>query len=402
MTTYAMTGATGLVGSNLVLEILKANINALDSTRILVVGRGGSSGIHHRVAAQIRKTGWQYLMPRYDDELVQRACAVLEPIEFDITGESAVLGAAATELMSNTTIDQFYHVAALTDLRHQSHVEERLRKTNVTGTRNVLKLVTATPGRVKQFAFVSSAYVCGKTVGRIAPDYTNAEQEFRNPYERTKLESEVLARRSCREHGIACKIFRPSTIGGRLMEPPIGHVTKCDVYLGWLYFFLRLKSKMLNTTAWEQICTTPVNIPIRIHGNVNVGLNIVAADVCAKAMYRIMEQDGESRSYHLVSERDMGVEAVLTHMLNAANVTGWSIVSKRPDSALTSHERIYYGSVGDIYTPYIIHDRNMEFDCRQTLAAWNGSGAPMVSVDSIATFGKLVQYGIDKKFDMVS
>ncbi len=399
MKTFAVTGATGLLGSNLVLHILKEHLDALDGIRIFVIGRGGSLEVHQRVAAQIRKTGWPALMAARDEALLDRACAVLAPIELDVTDDRAALSPTAAAAIGPGGVDELYHIAALTDFRRQSHVEERLRQTNVGGTRNVLRLVDAIPGGVRKLAFVGSAYACGKTVGSIAPDYTNIEQEFRNPYERSKLESEVLARRSCQERSIPCKVFRPSTIGGRLLAPPIGHVTKCDVYLGWLYFFLRLKSKILNTSNWAEICATPVEIPIRIQANLEVGLNIVGADVAAAAMYSAMQEDDVSRSYHLVSERDLPVGPMLDHMLTAAGVTGWSIVRQRPQSEINRFERIYYASVGDIYTPYVIHERNMDFEHSATIRAWNGHG-PLVSVDTVGTFAKLVRYAFDKKFDM--
>ena len=399
MKTFAVTGATGLLGSNLVLHILKEHLDALDGIRIFVIGRGGSLEVHQRVAAQIRKTGWPALMAARDEALLDRACAVLAPIELDVTDDRAALSPTAAAAIGPGGVDELYHIAALTDFRRQSHVEERLRQTNVGGTRNVLRLVDAIPGGVRKLAFVGSAYACGKTVGSIAPDYTNIEQEFRNPYERSKLESEVLARRFCQERSIPCKVFRPSTIGGRLLAPPIGHVTKCDVYLGWLYFFLRLKSKILNTSNWEEICATPVEIPIRIQANLEVGLNIVARR--RRRRRHVRRHAGGRRVPQLPPRQRAGPPGRPDARSHVDRGRGHRLVNRppAPQSEINRFERIYYASVGDIYTPYVIHERNMDFEHSATIRAWNGHG-PLVSVDTVGTFAKLVRYAFDKKFDM--
>jgi nucleoside-diphosphate-sugar epimerase len=404
MKTFALTGATGLLGSNLLLEILKRNMGDLARTRVLVLGRDGTTDLGQRLTGFIRRRGWQYLMDAYDDALVQAACAAITPVPVDLSAGRAQVAPEAFAALSARPIDYFFHVAGLTDFRSHDHVVTRLVATNVGGTQNVLDLLDALPRRVGKLGFVSSAYVCGKTWGAISPDYVILDQEFRNPYERTKLEAEIKVRSYCRDRGLACDIYRPSTLAGRILERPAGHVTKCDVYLGWLYFFMRLKSKLLNSDAWSDIESTPVDIPVRVACNQDVGLNIVASDLCAKILYAAMTEGrntpSAATSYHVVSQRDLPVGVLIPHMLSRGNVTGYSLVRDRPRALETRFERMYYSCVGEVYTPYVIHPAAMEFEQAATAELCDRQGIAALAIDRKERLDLMLNYAFSRQFDM--
>ena len=58
----AITGVTGLVGRNLLFEIIKQNMNALEDLEIFVFGRGsGDVTLQERVEEIIKQDGVLYL-----------------------------------------------------------------------------------------------------------------------------------------------------------------------------------------------------------------------------------------------------------------------------------------------------------------------------------------------------
>ena len=166
--------------------------------------------------------------------------------------------ASDLEKLGAKPIDYFFHIAALTDFRDGPAVIESLWQTNVEGTKQVLSLVSSLS--VGEFVYVGSAYSCGLRGGRIPPNCMGPpSSRFRNPYEKSKLEAEMEVRSFAQESGVRCRYFRPSTICGRLMEPPTGCIHKFDVFYAWAAFFLRAKMKA--GLRFQERYTTPVELP---------------------------------------------------------------------------------------------------------------------------------------------
>jgi long-chain acyl-CoA synthetase len=88
------------------------------------------------------------------------------------------------------------------------------RRVNVEGTRHVLALAEAAEvrGGFRRFCHVSTAYVAGCRTGLVREDELETGQRFRNGYEKSKLEAEVLLQQRVRDLPIV--ITRPSIIVG--------------------------------------------------------------------------------------------------------------------------------------------------------------------------------------------
>jgi long-chain acyl-CoA synthetase len=86
---------------------------------------------------------------------------------------------------------------------------EEQRAINVEGTRRLLHAAAQLPG-LRRFMHVSTAYVAGYTDGVFGPGDLEQGQSFRNTYEQSKHESEVLVRRS----ELPVQIVRPSIVVG--------------------------------------------------------------------------------------------------------------------------------------------------------------------------------------------
>ena len=88
------------------------------------------------------------------------------------------------------------------------------RRINVDGTRRMVDLagLCARRGGLESFAHVSTAYVAGEHPGSFREQDLDIGQAFRNAYERTKFEAELLVRE--RSWGLPLLILRPSIVVG--------------------------------------------------------------------------------------------------------------------------------------------------------------------------------------------
>ena len=89
------------------------------------------------------------------------------------------------------------------------------REVNVEGTRRMLafaELCALEGGGLRRFTYVSTAYVAGLHRGRFAEDDLDVGQRFRNPYEQSKFEAELVVREAAKRLPIT--VVRPSIIVG--------------------------------------------------------------------------------------------------------------------------------------------------------------------------------------------
>ena len=353
MLRFALTGGTGLLGRNLLFEILKQNLKNLDGITIFVFGRSrGNLSLKDRLKNIILTDGVYYLgftPESFPEELSQKIFTVVIPVDFDLTKNDLGISLSDFEKLKREPIDYFFHIAALTDFRSGSAVEGRLKEINVEGTKRLCQLIGQL--NVKEVSYISSAYACGSKTGLVQPDYINLNETFRNPYEKSKLEAEIYFRNFFKDKKNKWLVFRPSTICGRLIEQPIGATNKFDVFYAWAAFFLREKFKILK--SWENIYEIPVEMPVRILCNPRSGLNIVPADYAAKVLYAVCLNNHPDVSFHLANEEETPHKFYISRMMNFLNLEGWSFVRKMPDN-LNRLEIFYYKTVGEIFTPYIV------------------------------------------------
>jgi long-chain acyl-CoA synthetase len=88
------------------------------------------------------------------------------------------------------------------------------RRINAGGTRRTIELaeLCARRGDLESFVHTSTAYVAGTHPGNFGECDLDVGQDFRNPYERTKFEAELLVRE--RGRGLPVQIVRPSIVVG--------------------------------------------------------------------------------------------------------------------------------------------------------------------------------------------
>ena len=396
MKTYALTGITGSLGRNVFFELLKNNLTKLNTLQFIIFGRPSSDQtLKERVKRIFQSEGVNYLgcspseLLRFDSFLDTQ----ISYINLDLSQDRIISKTDALNLR-NQSIHSFYHIAADTSFRSDPNTIERLNQQNVMGTTQVLKLCKTM--EIETFNYVSSAYVCGKTYGDISPNYSNIDNTFRNHYEKTKLQGELLVKAYKDSTGVKCNIFRPSTISGKLIENVKGEVCKFDVFYQWAQFFLKLKVKNFDDHI-NLIYTKPVTMDIRVAINFNAGLNIVPADFAAKVIYHVSNQNINGGHFHVVNNQEVNHVVYIKQMLNILNINGVTFVTEIPKD-LNPLEKLFYKTVGSIFTPYAIQDQiNFNTDNLQKLYVTENLHCPEMNTENfqiLLEFAKLKNFGL--------
>jgi thioester reductase-like protein len=131
----------------------------------------------------------------------------VELVRGDVVAPRLGLSRADEGLLEDVT--EAWHLAAVYDLAVDEEVAHRV---NVVGTDRVLDLCRGLPG-LERLHHVSTCYVSGRHDGVMREDELEVGQEFRNHYESTKYEAEVLVRRAMAA-GMPSTIYRPGIVVG--------------------------------------------------------------------------------------------------------------------------------------------------------------------------------------------
>jgi nucleoside-diphosphate-sugar epimerase len=349
--TYALTGVTGLLGRNVFFEIIKDNLKNLNNIEFVILGRSSTKeSLKNRIENIFFGEGINYLSVDIKNHL-----EFDEFFESNITyveinlSSSKIISETEREKLVGKSISNFLHIAASTEFGDDPIVIETLNQQNVTGTAQILALCKGL--NIEEFCYVSSAYACGKTYGDVSPDYTNLNQPFRNHYEKTKLQGEILVKEYQEITGVRCRIFRPSIIVGKLIENVKGEICKFDTVYGWAFFFLKWKVKN-QPDGIDSIYDKKVDVELRIALNSATGLNLVPVDFAAKMLYQVCKQDLKGDYFHLVNNQETNSALALRKIFELFNISGYKLVETVPEN-LNPLESFYYKTIGNIFTPYV-------------------------------------------------
>nr|VFJ64687.1 MAG: Nucleoside-diphosphate-sugar epimerase [Candidatus Kentron sp. DK] len=353
-----ITGGTSLLGRNFLFEAFRAYEQG-EKVKLTLLGRSsGKQTFKQRVVSflsdecplSLRPSLTRMLEYFGNDESVQY-------FEYSL-GENGLFDAKTRARIMRGNFSHILHIASVSDFRATSEIVTKLEQVNVKGTDQILALCKEL--KVKKFLYVSSAYVCGETSGEISPDYVNLEANFRNSYERTKLQAEVNVRQFCKENAIDYLIYRPSIVSGRLMEEVLGLTYKFDIFYSCAALLLYAKKVIHNDLSLDKLLDVHVEIPMRAQYSNESGLNIVPVDYVAKVMMYTILEDVYNRSIHLVNGEETPHRVYIPLIEKAVNSSGVVRVDEEPKNK-TIIEKMYYRSFGKMFTPYIT-GKSMYFD----------------------------------------
>src|SRR5207253_7735470 len=136
-----------------------------------------------------------------------------------------------------------------------------LERVNVEGTRTVLEFAQDCR-KLRRVTHFSTVFVSGDRVGVIAEDELSAGQTFRNFYEQTKFESELLVRRAMGQ--TPCTVLRPAFIVG---DSTTGELDRFEGPY----------------TVAALLLSTRLQVPLPLPGDGVAPLNVVPIDFVASA-----------------------------------------------------------------------------------------------------------------------
>jgi len=265
--------------------------------------------------------------------------------------------------------DRVLHNAASLTFEGQNRAGEPWLS-NLTGTRHLLDFCSE--GWVREFHHVSTAYVSGRRSGVVLETELEHDSGFRNDYEQSKLEAELLIRRA--DFLGTLTVYRPSVIVGDFRT---GYTS---TYHG-LYRYFQLSDILHQQSEWD--ADKGWNRSVRLEMTGEERRNLVPVDWVAAIIDEVVRRPAlHGRTYHLCplsATRTREVEEALSDYFDYHGVefVGPGGIGEESLNALESTLRDFTR----IYHSYVCDEPI--FDCSNTLAAFPDLPCPKVDSDCL-------------------
>lgn len=271
---HFVTGATGFVGSNLVLELL-----AEPDAHIFALVRPGSEAASARLRKALVSAAWAAGHGASLNRAIEERC---HAVEGDIGRETCGVEAARLPRFK-----RFWHAAA--SLQFEDRYAQEIHQANVEGTRNALTLARAC-NLDQHFNYISTAYVAGCRTGLIAETVSRGH-EANNHYECSKIQAEVLV---SEEKLLSTRIFRPSIV--------IGHSRTHAAASGFtgLYGFMRRVVRLGQIMRRLQDGLAE-KTELQVYVEPDSPMNLIPVDVVARQMVRISRSASDAKVFHITN-----------------------------------------------------------------------------------------------------
>ena len=317
-----LTGITGLVGASVVTSILKEH----DDIEIVAVCRDG------RGVSAAQRVQDAILDQCAFDGISEYAQKILSHIKV-VSGD--IKNYPVDAILAEGPYDVFFHCAA--DVNLGKDPNGAVCQTNLEGTRRTLELAHLL--KVKELHYVSTAYVAGKSVGRVMEGELKAT-DFVNSYERSKFMAEKLVM----ECGIPYTIYRPSIIVGRLSD---GLIRKPLAF----YRILEFLGKVKRHTCIKQGLKpgSAIRLNLRLQSKLSDKIYFVPVDYVQKAISTLFFKKPCNKCYHITGESPVSTEDIKTAIATVLKTEGLQVLESVPDQ--TPEERRVQMMIEDLM-PY--------------------------------------------------
>ena len=184
------------------------------------------------------------------------------------------------------SVTHVFHLAAIYDL---AVPRDLAWKVNVEGTRNVNQWVQRIKN-LKRYTYFSTAYIAGTRTGILKEDELVRPPAFKNHYEETKYEAEVLVEEL--KGKVPLTIIRPGIVKG---HSKTGETVKFD----GPYMFLNMIDRLKKSPVFPKI------------GDPKAVVNLVPIDFIVDAvLYVSHDEAGEGKTYHMTDPNPYSVETI--------------------------------------------------------------------------------------------
>jgi nucleoside-diphosphate-sugar epimerase len=270
--THLVTGATGFVGSALVLELLRTT-----DVKVVCLVRPpeDARAAQQRLEQVLQGVAGAFNMSEVSGLIPQRCRAVPGDLCLDRCGIAPGLVGRAGEV---------WHSAA--SLRFEEVHRDEIFAQNVDGTRRALALGHAVGAR--KFNYISTAYVAGSRSGLIREELAHPDTPVNNMYESSKVQGEQLVA----ESGLDYRILRPSIV--------VGHSkTSAVINASGFYAYVRKLAHLRKTLERRGALRSAAEL--EVEGDPEAPLNLIPVDAVVSAAVRISGSRSSARVFHLTN-----------------------------------------------------------------------------------------------------
>ncbi|ELP33952.1 beta keto-acyl synthase [Rhodopirellula baltica SWK14] len=294
-----ITGASGMLGSYVVAELLRGRIECA----VLVRAKGKQTAEQRidQILARFEQA-WQVSLPRP------------KVLEGDLNQSRLGLSDESIQWVRANCDRMLHSAASLSFLPADPTGDNEPYRTNVDGTREVVAFCKAVG--ITQLHHVSTAYVCGTRSGRVKETEGDTGQSFANDYERSKLIAEGIVREAFR--GSNLTVYRPSIVIDRTgLSPVSGDRTIYGAFS--MYQMLASRFGLPEDGQWFR--------DLGFSGSERK--NIVDVDWIARAICKVMSTPRlHGRTYHLTTREGTAIKSLDAAFHSAT--TKW-LQTRKPD-----------------------------------------------------------------------
>ena len=336
-----LTGATGVLGSHIMYEILELFIKKpnLNNKLYIFARNNGKNSAENRINDLLSS----YYTPKILQNIgLNELNKYIEIISFDIVVNEELF-------LEKIKGAYLIHSAGYVNLSTDEELKEKIFDENVQLTKTLFSVLHP---HIKKFIYIGTAFSSGIRKGLIDTDFHNLDftPEHRNTYEYAKYHSENFIAKECKAIGLPFQILRPSVIGGKMLG------TENNFFIP-KYMVFYLLAKFFHFTAKRK----GKQENIRFIVNNETSLNIIPVDYVAKVVVNTFEKD-DVEQLNIVNKKSFNMLKGLELIMNEVGYTNFTFIPNDLNFEYkNSVEKMYYESIGKHLKPYFITDAN-EYD----------------------------------------
>jgi nucleoside-diphosphate-sugar epimerase len=335
-----LTGATGVLGSHIMYEILELFItNKIDGKLFIIARNKGKSSALDRINELLSSS---YTPKIIKEKGIEKLHEYIKIIDTDLatiqdTFSKQIKGA------------YFIHSAGYVNLSTNEEQRERIFDENTKITKSLFNIFHPF---IKKFIYIGTAFSSGIRKGVIANDFHSLrfKPEHRNAYENAKFHSENFIAQECKKIGLSFQILRPSVIGGKMLGVE-------NQYFIPKYMVFYLLAKFFHFTSQRK----GEQENVRFIVNDETGLNIIPVDYVAKVIVNTFERD-DIEQLNIVNNKSFNMVKGLQLIMKEVGYSNFTLIQNPLDFQYKNTiEKLYYESIGKHLSPYFTTSAN-EYD----------------------------------------
>jgi nucleoside-diphosphate-sugar epimerase len=327
-----LTGVTGTLGSQLLLELLKKK----DVKKIhLLIRETKTNSSNERFLKMINSDVFCIFK---NQDLIYKKVVIYNSQDFLIP----------SNYLNKADKNYFIHSAGLVNLSTDESLRESIFNENLDFTKVLFETFNSI---ITKFTYISTAFAIGDIGDIIQNEYhTNIIPNYRNAYEEAKHQTEKYLLRQSKVKNIDIQILRPSVLGGNIFNAPKYFISKYMVYYLLGKFFY--KNPLIEKSE------------IRISANLKTGLNIIPTDYVAKVIVKVFTSQIEQLNivHNTCTNFQMGIRKIL-ELVDFENYTLINNIANKEIYNKNRLEKYYYSTIGNHLSPYLLAKPH-EFDTK--------------------------------------